>query len=68
VVDVGGSRVLLTRGRGFLGPRIATTLEERGAKPIVVRSADYDLTDPRRVRAAPKDGGIKMAAISGGDD
>ena len=26
-------------------------LEERGAKPIVIRSADYDLTSADRVRA-----------------
>ena len=69
-MDVGGARVMVTGGRGFLGRRIAMKLEERGATPIVVRSADYDLTDPRRVRAALEDARaeyvVHAAAVVGG--
>ena len=42
-------RVLVTGGAGFLGRRIVAALEDRGAAPIVVRSTDYDLTDPAAV-------------------
>ena len=69
-MDLTGSRVLVTGGGGFLGRRIARTLEERGATPIVVRSADYDLTDPVRVRSALADAApdyaIHAAAVVGG--
>ena len=69
-MDLTGARVLATGGGGFLGRRIARTLEERGATPIVVRSADYDLTDPVRVRSALADAApdyaIHAAAVVGG--
>jgi len=55
VIELTGSRVMVTGGAGFLGRRIVARLEERGAKPIVVRSAEYDLTQPERVRAALAD-------------
>ena len=42
-------RVLVTGGAGFLGRRTVAALEDRGATPIVVRSTDYDLTDPAAV-------------------
>src|SRR6266540_4261177 len=65
-----GSRVMVTGGNGFLGRRIVFELEQRGATPIVVRSADYDLTDPVRVRSALEDTGvayvIHAAAVVGG--
>ena len=54
-MELSGSRVMVTGGGGFLGRRIVDRLEERGAKPVVVRSAEYDLTDPGRVRAALRD-------------
>jgi GDP-L-fucose synthase len=64
------SRVMVTGGRGFLGRSIVSKLEERGTTPIVVRSADYDLTDPQRVRAAIEDVRpdfiIHAAAVVGG--
>jgi GDP-L-fucose synthase len=61
---------MVTGGRGFLGRRIVSKLEERGTTPIVVRSADYDLTDPQRARAALEevrpDFIIHAAAVVGG--
>jgi len=61
---------MVTGGAGFLGRRIVAALEERGAKPIVIRSADYDLTKPDRVRAALQDHTpqyvIHAAAVVGG--
>ena len=69
-IDLDGSRVMVTGGGGFLGRRIVHELEERGATPIVIRSADYDLTEPERVRAAllesRPDYVIHAAAVVGG--
>ena len=69
-MDLMGSRVIVTGGGGFLGRRIVHDLEERGATPIVIRSADYDLTDPERVREALRDAqaeyAIHAAAVVGG--
>ena len=63
-------RVMVTGGGGFLGRRIVHELEERGATPIVIRSADYDLTEPERVRAALQESQaeyvIHAAAVVGG--
>jgi GDP-L-fucose synthase len=60
----------VTGGGGFLGRRIVHELQERGAIPCVIRSADYDLTDPERVRAAlgevRADYVIHAAAVVGG--
>jgi GDP-L-fucose synthase len=64
------SRVMVTGGNGFLGRRITIALTQRGATPLVVRSADYDLTDPVRVRAALSDARpdfvVHAAAVVGG--
>jgi GDP-L-fucose synthase len=61
---------MVTGGNGFLGRRITAALEHRGATPVVVRSADYDMTDPERVRAALSDtrpdSVIHAAAVVGG--
>jgi GDP-L-fucose synthase len=69
-MDIGGSRVMVTGGGGFLGRRIVDLLDERGAKPIVIRSGEYDLTHPDRVRAALTDADpeyiVHAAAVVGG--
>jgi len=69
-MELGGARVLVTGGGGFLGRRIVAALAERGAEPIVVRSADYDLTQPERVRTCladhRPDAVVHAAAVVGG--
>jgi GDP-L-fucose synthase len=64
------SRVLVTGGGGFLGRRIVQQLEERRATPIVIRSADHDLTEPEHVRAvlseSRPDYVVHAAAVVGG--
>lgn len=69
-MELRDSRVMVTGGNGFLGRRIVSALEAKGATPIVVRSADYDLTDPERVRAALSASraelAIHAAAVVGG--
>ena len=36
----------MTGGAGFLGRRVVAELTSAGADPVVIRSADYDLTQP----------------------
>lgn len=70
MIDLEGARVMVTGGAGFLGRRVVAVLEQRGAKPVVVRSADYDLTRPDRVQAALDDSDVRFvvhcAAVVGG--
>jgi GDP-L-fucose synthase len=70
VIDLESARVMVTGGAGFLGRRVVAHLEQRGAKPVAVRSADYDLTRPDRVRAALEDADARFivhcAAVVGG--
>jgi GDP-L-fucose synthase len=65
-----GVRVLVTGGAGFLGRSVVPKLEARGAEAMVVRSADYDLREPERVRACLADYRPQMvvhcAAVVGG--
>ena len=65
-MDLTGARVMVTGGGGFLGRRIVQELEERGATPIVIRSADYDLTEPERVRAALQESQARVRHPCGG--
>jgi GDP-L-fucose synthase len=69
-MELAGSRVMVTGGAGFLGRRITARLREREAEPVVVRSADYDLTRPDAARAALADLRpryvIHAAAVVGG--
>ena len=69
-IDLDGSRVLVTGGGGFLGRRIVQQLEERRATPIVIRSADHDLTEPDQVRVvlseSRPDYVVHAAAVVGG--
>jgi GDP-L-fucose synthase len=61
---------MVTGGAGFLGKRVVHKLEQRGAVPLVIRSADFDLTNPESVRAALADAQpdsiIHAAAVVGG--
>jgi nucleoside-diphosphate-sugar epimerase len=69
-MDISDARVMVTGGGGFLGRRITNTLEARGATPVVIRSADYDLTQPEQTRAALKESAVDYvvhaAAVVGG--
>ncbi|CAN5699613.1 GDP-L-fucose synthase [soil metagenome] len=38
--------VVVTGGAGFLGRRVVDELQRHGAEPVVVRSAQYELTQP----------------------
>ena len=44
MIDLDGKRVVVTGGAGFLGRRVCSMLEDRGAKLSVPRSAEHDLT------------------------
>ena len=52
MTQIEGRKVLLTGGGGFLGRRLIAELEDRGAKVQVVRSAEFDLTEPDQVKRA----------------
>ncbi len=41
---------MVTGGAGFLGRRVVAELTTHGAQPVVIRSADYDLTEPQAAR------------------
>lgn len=70
MIDLAGSRVLVTGGGGFLGRRIVAALQARGADAVVSRSSRYDLTDPAAVPQMLKDIRprfvIHAAAVVGG--
>src|SRR4051812_11168786 len=69
-MDISDARVMVTGGGGFLGRRMTNSLEARGATPVVIRSPDYDLTQPEQTRAALKDSAVDYvvhaAAVVGG--
>ena len=54
-LELRDARVMVTGSGGFLGRSLVGKLEDRGAKPLPVRSADYDLTDRAQVMAALRD-------------
>jgi GDP-L-fucose synthase len=63
-----GKPVTVTGGAGFLGTAVTRDLESLGASVTVVRSADFDLRDPRATREAV-DGAqvvVHLAANVGG--
>ena len=70
MVELRGQEVLVTGGGGFLGRRLLAKLEERGAKPVAIRSADYDLIQPEQVRKMLSDYDprfiVHAAAVVGG--
>ena len=68
--DLRDKRVMVTGGGGFLGRKLVSVLEERGAVPLVVRAAEHDLTQPEVVKRALKelepDLVLHAAAVVGG--
>jgi GDP-L-fucose synthase len=68
--ELSGKRVMVTGGGGFLGRRIVSALEDRGAVPVAVRAARYDLTDPsagaRALDEQQPDMVLHAAAVVGG--
>ena len=63
-----GKPVVVTGGAGFLGTAVVRDLNALGADVRIIRSADFDLRDPRATREA-LDGGavvIHLAANVGG--
>jgi len=69
-VELGGARVLVTGGTGFLGRHVGKALEAEGALPQLVGRADGDLTDPDETKALLKsarpDAVVHLAATVGG--
>ncbi len=53
--DLGGSRVLVTGGKGFLGQHVVRTLGRRGATVLAPRRAAIDLSDVRSAARALAD-------------
>ena len=68
--DLTDRRVMVTGGGGFLGRRIVSILGSRGAVPLIVRRADYDLTRPgevaRSIGDLKPDMILHAAAVVGG--
>lgn len=71
MTSLGGKRVLVTGGNGFLGKHVCRKLRERGVEDVIVpRSEEHDLTDRAQVAAlwdaARPDVVIHLAARVGG--
>ena len=45
MIDINGSRVLITGGEGFLGSAIAAKVKEKGGEPIILRHKEVNLHD-----------------------
>ena len=63
-----GRAVTVTGGAGFLGKAVGRQLEQLGAQPRVIRSAEHDLRDAHQTRAAVEgaDVVVHLAARVGG--
>ncbi|GIW93868.1 MAG: GDP-L-fucose synthase [Pirellulaceae bacterium] len=69
-MDLAKKRVVVTGGAGFLGRFLCRRLEERGCRPFVVRSHQYDLREQADVRRLIRDQRpeviFHLAAVVGG--
>jgi GDP-L-fucose synthase len=70
MIYLGGKRVMVTGGAGFLGRHVTAQLRERGAEVFVPRSADFDLRDADDIRrafdVARPEIVVHLAAVVGG--
>ena len=69
-LDLGGRRVVVTGGRGFLGRYVCKAFEGRGAEVVALGSSDYDLTEQSEVRRLYQEQSpsvvVHLAAACGG--
>lgn len=67
---LGGARITVTGGAGFLGRPVVAALRQRGAEVFVPRSREYDLRTQAGVegmyRAFPAEIVVHLAAVVGG--
>lgn len=69
-MNLAGKRIIVTGGAGFLGSHVCDLLERKGVCPIVIRSADFDLTQETAVErmydTLKPEIVIHLAAVVGG--
>jgi GDP-L-fucose synthase len=69
-MELRGATAMVTGGAGFLGRHVVDELESRGARVFVPRSAEFDLRDRARIRAALEASSpeivVHLAAVVGG--
>ena len=69
-MSLGGQKIVVTGGAGFLGSHVVSDLRRRGAETIVPRKRDYDLVErdaPRRLLSETRpDCVVHLAARVGG--
>jgi GDP-L-fucose synthase len=70
MMELRGATAMVTGGAGFLGRHVVDELESRGARVFVPRSAEFDLRDRARIRAALEASSpeivVHLAAVVGG--
>lgn len=69
-IDLGGKKIVVTGGTGFLGSHVVDELRSAGAEVAAIGSADYDLRSRARIDAMLADHRpdvvVHLAAVVGG--